>query len=197
LKMIREIQGLGLGGDELSEEDHLRMIVACNMASQGLKPLLDSWDPLDEVKNLENVEIRAPRPEHPTTIWMLEDEGVDIENSVGWPRLDKEWATYEELFEANVDKVSSQAENYLKRNCRNYAGLLGMQQMYEFGMNMLYLMDEPGTPDWDYEPQYGGWVLWAEGGCDFEGVYGGWRHTCFRTYSTSYAFGDYMIVVNG
>lgn len=167
LKMIREIQGLGLGGDELSEEDHLRMIVACNMASQGLKPLLDAWDPLDQVKNIENVELRAPRPEHPTTIWMLEDEGVDIENTIGWPRLNKEWATYEELFESNVDIVSSQADKYLHRNCRNYDGLLGMQQMYEFGMNMLYLMDEPGTPDWEYEPEFGGWLSWIEGGCEY------------------------------
>lgn len=206
LKMIREIQGLGLGGEELSEEDHLRMIVACNMASQGLKPLLDAWNPLDEVKNLENVEIRAPRPEHPTTIWILEDEGVDIANTVGWPRLDKEWATYEELFEANVDKVSSQANNYLKRNCRNYEGLLGMQQMWEFGMNMLYLMDEPGTPEFDYESVYGAWVRWAELGCDYADcrnwhIYGctdgkmqtNWIGTLMvNVYGCSHDFGGHM-----
>jgi len=169
LKMVREIQGLGLGGEELSEEDHLRMFVACNMASQGLKPLMDAWNPLDEVKNIENVELRAPRPEHPTTIWMLEDEGVDIENSIGWPRLNKEWATYEELFLSNVDIVSSQADKYFHRNCRNYEGLFAMQQAWEFGMNMLYLGDEPGTPTWDYEPGYSGWVQWAENGCEFIG----------------------------
>jgi len=165
LKMIREIEALGLGGDELSEEDHLRMIVACNMASQGLKPLIDQWDPLDEVEGLEHVEIRAPRPEHPTTIWMLEDEGVDVANSVGWPRLDKEWATYDELWGAYQDTTSRQCQKFFERNSRNYDGLLGMQQAYEFGMNMRYILDEKGTPEWDHDPRVAGYLRWSELGC--------------------------------
>jgi len=67
------------------------------LAGQGVKNLLDYWNPMENVEGLEHLQIRAYDEPNPMLEEMLIEEGLDPEKGIAWPSLGKEWATYEEI----------------------------------------------------------------------------------------------------
>ena len=67
------------------------------LAGQGVKNVLDFWNPMENVEGLEHIEIEAYNEPNPLIEEMLREEGKDPEAGIGWPSLGKRWATYEEI----------------------------------------------------------------------------------------------------
>jgi hypothetical protein len=77
-------------------------------AWQGIRNVLDYWDPIANVEGLEHIEIEAYNEPNPLIEEMLREEGIDPETGVGWPNINKRWATYEEI---QTSTASVAAEN--------------------------------------------------------------------------------------
>jgi hypothetical protein len=67
------------------------------MSLQGMKNVLDYWDPVINVEGIEHIEIEAYHEPNPLIEELLREEGIDPDKAVGWPGTNKRWATYEEI----------------------------------------------------------------------------------------------------
>ena len=67
------------------------------MSLQGIRNVLNYWDPESNVDGLEHIQIEAYNNPNPLIEEMLREEGVDPEEGIGWPVTGKRWQTYEEI----------------------------------------------------------------------------------------------------
>lgn len=196
-RVLKFAQMVGLASDEFTDDEHWLIYACLNGATQVLKPYRDIWDPFDQVEGLEHLLFEAPKPVYATTKFILEEFGVHPEVNIGWPGLNKKLATADELWNFYQGPAAERFMSFCIRNRRNPLGSTGAQNAYEFGKNMLLLTEGYVTVDEEYAPGFNDWHIWLSGGCDFSGIYGGYRWTCFRTQTTHYIVGNYMLSVSG
>lgn len=77
--------------------DEALFYVGAEMTGQGIKNVLEFWNPLKNVEGLGALEIEAYNEPNPLIEEMLTEEGKDPDAGIGWPQLNKRWATYEEI----------------------------------------------------------------------------------------------------
>lgn len=92
------------------------LITNAEIAGQGLRNILDHWDPVLNIEGAEHIEIEAYNEPNPLIEEMLTEEGVDPDDFVSWPSLGKRWATYEEL-QTSIAPIASENIKYLTENC--------------------------------------------------------------------------------
>ena len=171
-KLLRDSPVLHGAGEEMSDDDHLAFYVALNGATQVMKPYIDAWHPLDQVVNFDAVLFQAPRPHHPTTKFVLEEIGIKEGQGIGWPGLDKDLVTWEELWDHTQPRAARRFMDYAIRNRQNYKGLVGCQNGDEFGMNMLSILEGYETVWYDSDSTWKGYGDYFATGCDLVGCGG-------------------------
>lgn len=87
-----------------------------DLAGQGIENILNWWDPVSQVEGLEHIEIEAYHEPSPLIEEMLREEGVDPEERIGWPSVNKRWATYEEL-QTSIAPVAADNIRYFSEAC--------------------------------------------------------------------------------
>lgn len=181
----------------MTEDEHLAMMLALNGATQILRAYFETWNPIDEVEGLQYALLPAPRPRYETTIFVLQEVGIGPGEAVGWPGLDKEFATIEELWDQNQEPAADALLDFGRRNNQNYIGAIGCQNAWEFGMNMQHMIEGPGTVDYGYDGDYKGWSDYYNNNCEFTNAKGGYRYWCDVYYDTYHRMGDQMLRVSG
>ena len=106
------------------DEEILLVMQAQAMAQDAIMPYQQDWNPLEMFDNLQGVEIRCPIPSHPTTLAAMHDLGMNVEDVIGWPDIDKTWATPNELWEAYSPAVTTMLTNFVKRHKHDSMGVL-------------------------------------------------------------------------
>ena len=106
------------------DEEILMVMQSQAMAQDAIMPYQQDWNPFDTFNNLQGVEIRCPIPTHPTTLWAMDDLGMNIQDVIGWPDIDKTWATPDELNEAYAPAVTEMLRNFVKRHNHDSMGVL-------------------------------------------------------------------------
>ena len=133
-KSTRELAALGLAYDELTEEDHFRVIMAAYVSQCAIRATVLQWNPLDQVNGLEHMRIPAEGPKHPSTRYVLEEFGIKPGERIGWPYIDKDYVSYDELWNAYQPHLEHATMNYFIRNRKTEQGLLAAQNAKEAGM---------------------------------------------------------------
>lgn len=133
-KSSRELAALGLAYDELTEEDHFRVIMAAYVSQCVIRSTILDWNPLDQVDGLEHIRIPAEGPKHPSTIYVLEEFGIKPGERIGWPYIDKEYVSYNELWDSYQPHLEHATMNYFMRNRFTEQGLVAAQNAKEAGM---------------------------------------------------------------
>lgn len=197
LRTLRDVQIAAALQEIMTEEEHLAMMLALSGAAAIVQPYIQLWNPLDQVQGLQYAEIRAPAPEYPTTLFVLEEKGIDPRDATGWPGLDKEFATIEELWDYNQVKAADALMSFAVRNRQNYIGSTGCQHALQFGLHMQHMIEGPGTVDVEYTDDWQGWNNYLSTGCRFTGAKGGYRYSCDEYYETTHRLGDQMLRVSG
>lgn len=174
MRTLRFAQTVGLAHDIMTEDEHWLFMIALNGATQVLKPYLDLWNPLDQVDGLEHALLEAPRPEKPSTLFILEELGVDIEDSIGWPGLDKKEATAEELWNFYQQPSAEAFTAFAMRNRRNYLGMTACQNGFEFAKNMCLFASGYETVIEEYAPGWNGWYNFYANGCKLDRCFSFW-----------------------
>jgi len=165
-RLLKWAPALMGAGEEMSEEDHMAFMVALNGATQLLKPYIDEWHPLDEVDNFDNLLFEAPRPEHPTTKFILEEVGIKEGEAIGWPGLDKELVHWEDLWDHTQGTAAKKFMDFAVRNRNNYVGASGCQNGDEFGMNMMAMLEGYGTVEYWQDEYWKGYHDILSTGCE-------------------------------
>ena len=83
---------------------------------QGVRNILDHWDPIINVEGLEHIQVEAYNNENPLISEMLIEEGLNPEEGIGWPVTGKRWQTYEEI-QTTIAPVAAANIRSFSENC--------------------------------------------------------------------------------
>lgn len=124
-------------------------LIATNLANQ-MTDLEEYADLIDNIPDIDTIEIRAPGPENLMTQELYEEEGLDFNDFIGWPGLNKEWATIGEIESVTTPKAKSALVSYCNRNKSNFMGLVGARNAVDSGMHALQNVEGADSVIYDY-----------------------------------------------
>lgn len=145
-------QQLMQGGQELSDEDHTRIYVVLNMATQVLNQAFEEYHPLDQVEGIENIELTARRPTDPSTKLIFEEEGIDYTKHIGFLYADRDQLPATELMDIGFDHNLDSFTEYAENTKHTHLGWLGAQCVNDFAQNSLSLWEDEDQVELDIHP---------------------------------------------
>jgi len=107
-------------------EEEAAFYALAEMSFQGVGSILDYWDPVVNVEGLEHIEVEGYSEPNPLVEEMLAEEGVDYRERIGWPSVNKRWATYEEL-QTSLQETASDNIRHVSESCP-HAGLKAISE---------------------------------------------------------------------
>lgn len=164
-KSTRELAALGLAEDELTEEDHFKVIMAAYLSQCAIRATILEWNPLDQVEGLEHMRIQADGPKHPTTIHVLEENGIKPGERIGWPFLDKEYVSYDEIWNTYREPLEKATMNYFIRNRYTEQGLIAAQNAKEAGLMFQSNIEGTNPLELVNIPAFQSLFDWTKEGC--------------------------------
>jgi len=149
---VEAAQMLNTGGQELSNEDHIKSYIVANMASQVLYPIFQEWHPLDNIIGVENI-ILTPRPvRDPATKYILEQEGIDWHTRDGFLHAEGGQSSVGELMDIGLDLNTKSFLEVAENTKHSYKGLVGSQSVNDYAQNSLALMEGEDQVELDFHP---------------------------------------------
>lgn len=111
------------------------------IAGQGVRNILDHWNPMENVEGLEHIEIEAYNEPNPLIEEMLREEGLDPDQGIAWPSTGKRWATYEEL-QTSIAPIAAENFEYFTENCGDEILKAVMENSaIEFGLHNIAMLE--------------------------------------------------------
>ena len=138
---ITAADALSFGDDELSWEDHCKTYLVAEMATQVLYPLFEEYHPIDQIEGIENIIPTPPKPTDPLTKLLFDEEGVDPNTHIGFPNAEDTQGSAGELMDTTSRYGALSFNKFVRKNSRNYLGLVGMQAVNNFTLNSLALWE--------------------------------------------------------
>lgn len=131
------------GTDELSEEDHTKIYLVAEMATQVLYPLFEEYHPLDNIDGLENIVLTPPRVTDPLKKLLFAEEKIDPDKFVGIPGAEDTDGSVNEIMDTGPTRGFTELYEYARRNRNTDMGVLGMQAANNAAENLLALWEGP------------------------------------------------------
>lgn len=149
---LQACQVLNFGGQELSEEDHMKSYAVANMATQLLWPLFQEYHPLDQIEGIENIILTPRQPTDPLTRLMFEEEGIDYTKHIGFNHAEDTQSSATELMDIGFDLNPKSFDEFSSLYKNSYTGLIGSQSVNDFAQNSLALFEGEEATEIDYHP---------------------------------------------
>ncbi|GAH32762.1 unnamed protein product, partial [marine sediment metagenome] len=141
LKAIDAAFLLSTGGQELSPEDHTKIYLVAEMATQVLYPLFQEYHPLDMIDGLENIILPAKKPKDPLTKLLFDEEGLHWPSNTGHLHTGRQYVSAGELMDVGDGRIDRSFQEYIQGQKHTLLGQLGMQSVNNFTENMLSLIE--------------------------------------------------------
>lgn len=132
------------------DDDILLIMQAQAMAQETIMPYQQEWNPLDMVSNIAGSEIHCPVPDHPTTLWAMEELGINVQDVLGWPIIDKVWASPDELTEVYAPLVTQGVQDFVTRHNHDSMGVLATSLVADSAMYQMANLVGEEDVEYDY-----------------------------------------------
>ncbi len=106
------------------DDDILLVMQGLAMAHETIMPYQRRWNALDRVEGIEGALIHCPVPTHPTTLAAMEELNIDVMDVIGWPIIDKIWASPDELTETYAPRITRTVRKFIERHKHDSMGVL-------------------------------------------------------------------------
>ena len=134
-RIMRALTGssdLWNGSPEWDDELYQTALIAYGIGMNTIAHMdIDIGTAYDEIDDWTDYEVEGRRPWKPETIWMLEDEGINIEQSIGWPTTGERWISYGERAEQTLRSFQPKFEAWALRNTRSHEAYMANQFMIQ------------------------------------------------------------------
>lgn len=100
-------------------------LVGMNLAAQVTRLTATQYNILDYADNIDIMQVAAPYPDNPMLIEVMDEEDPRWRETIGWPTIDRPWATFNYLYDSSVDLLNDNFKTYCERNARNWHGFIG------------------------------------------------------------------------
>lgn len=124
--------------------DEMASIIACNLSRQVIEPYLTDWNPFDQVDDLENVMIKAPRPTDILTLEVIEEAGKNLEDICNWPQNGQPWISLGALQESTASTATENLTHFAQENAHDPMALVTLQNAHDFALGTIEAIEGPG-----------------------------------------------------
>ncbi len=100
------------------------LIITAYLAHQVAAPILKQWHPIDNVPNLEELHFMAPIPKDILTIEIIEEHGLDVLSTCGWPHNKEMWTTIMPFVDYGKEIATQNLYHMIELNKDNHRGQL-------------------------------------------------------------------------
>lgn len=125
------------------DDEMLSIIATTELAFQHLATCNETWNPLDNVEDPGNVQVKAPTPWHSQTLEVLRDNNIDPSQSVGWPQTGSAWSTVNNIADATQDIATDNLQRFVTRNKNSWRGFMGGSAIAEGSLFAISAIDGP------------------------------------------------------
>ena len=125
-------------------------LIGNNLALQSVFTYCTGWNALDQIDNIDGLEIRAPEP-HTALLYDAMTEVVENpEEFCGWPGVNKQWATLEEIQEQTPDYSHQNIETFAQENRHDTTAMIAARSASMFGTNVIAAIEGEEQVDFNY-----------------------------------------------
>lgn len=133
--------------DELEEA---KLMIAANLALQVVTPYLADWNAFDQVEELADVLVDAPRPSDPLTIEAIQETGHTLDEVCNWPQNGERWITLGDLFDATAQQAAENLTHFAEANKNSELAYIAVQNAHDFALGAIEAIEGPGSVSVEY-----------------------------------------------
>jgi len=111
-------------GVQTTDEEVLTMMFAHWLGQMALFSGTKDLSGWENFENLDTIELRAPLPTNPLTLEVIEEEGIKVDDIVGWPHNSQPWALATDLVEEYDAPAKDYFRDYMSRHDKDWIGYI-------------------------------------------------------------------------
>ncbi len=134
------------------DEDVLTWLSAATLSYQLLHDDIQDWHPLDMIEDLQDLELKAPIPEDPLTLEIIEESGIPLEEACGWPQTGKLWSPIEEIADTTQWGATENLDRFVLANKHSFTGYWAAATALETSRFALATLESEAEVQRDYIP---------------------------------------------
>lgn len=128
-------------GQVFSEEIHFWTYVTAALSNLALAGEFKDAYLGDLIEDPQNMALPAPVPTDPITIAVIEEQGLSVQNGVGWPWNGKKIISGGDYLDATAEPVRSNFVNYCFRHNKDWYGWLAAGAMHHITTHTFEALD--------------------------------------------------------
>jgi len=125
-------------------------LAAYLLSNQALIDVYQNWNPLDAIEDLDVIEVEAPRAENILTQEVIQEAGRSLNEGIGWPSLNKRWASLSELHESIQVPAVDNVKAHLMRLVQSWYGWVNSESISNSALYSLAILEGRETVEFDY-----------------------------------------------
>jgi len=133
-------------------QDEVDSFLASELSLQVLEPYLQEWNPMEEVEDLANFEIQAPRPTDVLTLEIIKEAGYTLDEVCNWPQTGEQWITLGDLQELTTETATANLTHFAEKNKNSELAFIAGQNAHDFALGSMAAWEGPGQVEFEYLP---------------------------------------------
>jgi len=130
--------------------DEIASMVAANLALQVVEPYLQEWNAFDQVDDLANCLIQAPRPTDILTLEVISEMGYKLDDICNWPQNGQQWISLGDLQEATAPQAKENLEHFAESNKNSALAYTAGQNAHDFALGTIEAIEGRGQVYQEY-----------------------------------------------
>ena len=119
-------------------------------AHQVVQKMHTYWNPLETIKDLNDVEIQAPIPTDPLSYDIMKECKTPVEEFCGWPATGDEWININDVVDSSLEATPRNLKAIMAMNAHNWNGYAIGGLAAESAPYMLANIEEEKEVEYDY-----------------------------------------------
>ena len=129
-KGLQAANAIGSQGQTFSEEMHFWTYITAALSNLALAGEFKDANLGDLIEDPQNIALPAPEPIDPLTIAVIEEQGLNVQNGIGWPWNGKKIISGEDYIDATAEPCRANFVNYSMRHDKDWYGWLAAGAMH-------------------------------------------------------------------
>lgn len=140
-------------GQVFSDETHFWSLVMGATSARLLCPVAHDFDIMGAVNDPMNIMIPAARPTDPLTIRIIEEEGLNVEQGIGWPYNGQKEIRLGDLIDELVPRNREVFRDYCFRHSHDWYGYTAATMWDQVLPSTIFAFDPTGSVEFDDTPE--------------------------------------------
>ena len=150
MKLLKAAGTLLSAGGGTYNQDYTQLLIAANAAGQVQNYQNRDWHPFDEIPNVNEIQIQAPKVKNILSIEAITEVDAQGLDAIKWPSTGEEWSTVDDLVTTMPDPINKSFKSYTQKTQYAPEGLLGPVNATEATLHILEAAEGPGSVVIDY-----------------------------------------------